>query len=516
MKHSTQYLVGTLSIFLCALAVSVPAQTNVALSKTATASSIGGAGGPELALDGDIQTRWETSEGTVQELDESWFLVDLGSVYDNINCVIIKWEFAFGRTYEIQVSTDNVNWTTAKNVDWARPFNESSVAGVNWNQQWNSWLLVGTDSLYFDPVAARYVRFQGKRRATPYGYSFWEFEVYDNAPVPAEIPTHDYPDFTEGFTVKGGHNPCEIINVGPVEYGPFMFHTNAGLINRDGGYSDLIFPGGTKIQWTYKWNMYNIGYIPINNMAGIWYGRSKSTWQDEKQIVRGGAPTQDIGILPLPITADIYTKWVCDYSSESGSYTVAYDMWLDDGTEVMIFLNKTGRYAYRSTSWKRVTLGGIEWDVSGTGVKNADGFATFSFDPVNRPIKSVDINLKDFYKVLTDPGYLSTERKLLGMWVGTETGGSGTADRTRGQLTTTEFTISSPDAPVSVWNPIEKAAPAVTQNGQTSESRIMLRLGSDGAASRLGRGNRYTVRGEKIGTDAVRKSKAGIVVIEKR
>jgi len=123
-------------------------------------------------------------------VDQSWWQVDLGAAHD-INSVIIKWEFAFGRTYDIKVSTDNVNWTTAKHVAWARPFNESSVAGVNWNQVWNSWLVVGIDSLYFDPVPARYVRFEGKQRGQPYGYSFWEFEVYANATVPAHTQTFD-------------------------------------------------------------------------------------------------------------------------------------------------------------------------------------------------------------------------------------------------------------------------------------------------------------------------------------
>jgi hypothetical protein len=162
------------------------------------------------------------------------------------------------------------------------------------------------------------VRFQGKTRGQPYGYSFWEFEVYANAPVTAKIPTFDYPGPTAPFTIKGGHCPCEIINVGPVQYGPFMFHTNCALINRDGGYSDITFPGGTQTRWTYKWNMLNVGIIPINNMAGIWYGKKENS-------VPGGAPTTDLGILPLPITADMFTKWKCTYSSVSGSYTVAYD-----------------------------------------------------------------------------------------------------------------------------------------------------------------------------------------------
>lgn len=513
MNRTIQLLSGITCILLFASAAPVPAQ-NLALNKRATASTSGNFenGDPDpdyqpgKGVDGNIQTRWATGWkpliSTQEEVDQSWWQVDLGTVHNDINSVIIKWEFAFGRSYDIKVSSDNVTWTTAKHVAWSRPFNESSLQNVNWDQRWNSWLVVGIDSIYFDPVAARYIRFEGKTRGQPYGYSFWEFEVYADAPVPAEIPSFDYPGPTAPFTIKGGACPCEIINVGPVQYSPFMFHTNCALINRDGGYSDITFPGGTKTQWTYRWNMYNVGYIPINNMGGIWYGKKDNT-------VQGGAPTDDLGILPLPVTADIFTTWKCTYSSVSGSYTVAYDMWLDDGTEVMIFLNKTGRYAYRDAAWKQVTFGGITWDVCGNDV--------YCFDPVNRPIYSVDINLKDFYKVLIDAGKISSERKLTGMWVGTETGGSGTTDRPQGELTTTEWTIRSPQATVSAWNPIEKAPSAAGNNAATAARRLITLGTSANAARRPGGECRYSIRGERLGNAAGRNgSSAGIVLVKGR
>ena len=39
--------------------------------------------------------------------------VDLGATY-SINRVALNWEAAYGKTYQIQVSTDSVNWTTIK------------------------------------------------------------------------------------------------------------------------------------------------------------------------------------------------------------------------------------------------------------------------------------------------------------------------------------------------------------------------------------------------------------------
>jgi len=223
-------------------------------------------------------------------------------------------------------------------------------------------------------------------------------------------------------------------------------------------------------------------------------------------MIPGGAPTTDLGILPLPVTADMYTTWKCTYSSVSGSYTVAYDMWLDDETEVMIFLNKTGRYAYRSASWRQVTLGGVTWDVCGTG--------GYCFDPVNRPIYSVDINLKDFFKVLIDAGKISSQRQLKGMWVGTETGGSTTMDRTRGELTTTEFTFTSPQAPVSAWDPIGKA-PAMSQPGPSVAQRSPARLGLSDSRGTPATAGRFTIRGEKLGNATAGSGKTRIVLVDR-
>ena len=82
--------------------------------------------------------------------------MDLGAIYP-INHVVLKWETAYGKAYQIQVSTDATNWTTV--------FSETNGNG-------------GTDDITFASVNARYVRVYGTQRGTPYGYSLWEFEVY--------------------------------------------------------------------------------------------------------------------------------------------------------------------------------------------------------------------------------------------------------------------------------------------------------------------------------------------------
>lgn len=73
-----------------------------------------------------------------------------GSYTDNIT------EAAYGKQYEIFVSTDGVNYT--------RVINQSKGAG-------------GVETLNIDKVKARYVKFQGIERALPYGYSLWDIKV---------------------------------------------------------------------------------------------------------------------------------------------------------------------------------------------------------------------------------------------------------------------------------------------------------------------------------------------------
>ncbi|MFD0696617.1 discoidin domain-containing protein [Paenibacillus sp. GCM10027628] len=108
----------------------------------------------DQAVDGNMGTRW-ASEYT----DDTWFSVDLGGQQD-INSVVIKWETAFAKTYKIFVSGDGEHWTNVK-------ANDGTIDGHG-----------GVETIAFDTVKARYVKFQGIERGTQYGYSIFEFEVY--------------------------------------------------------------------------------------------------------------------------------------------------------------------------------------------------------------------------------------------------------------------------------------------------------------------------------------------------
>lgn len=127
---------------------------NLALNKKAEASSFeNGSFTADKAVDGDSKTtRWASGYS-----DNEWFKVDLGKV-ENINNIKIYWEGAFGKKYNILLSDDDVNYT---------PVVEETDGSA------------GLKNYEFEMKSARFIKMQGiKRGNEPYGYSFFEFEVY--------------------------------------------------------------------------------------------------------------------------------------------------------------------------------------------------------------------------------------------------------------------------------------------------------------------------------------------------
>ncbi len=124
---------------------------NIALNKPAFASSVyGDQYVANNAFDADTTTRWSSDFS-----DPQYIYADLGKRYD-LCSVSLKWETAFGKDFLIQVSDDAANWQTLANIT------------DNVSQE-NVIHLQGT---------GRYVRMMGTSRATGYGYSLYEFEVY--------------------------------------------------------------------------------------------------------------------------------------------------------------------------------------------------------------------------------------------------------------------------------------------------------------------------------------------------
>ncbi|WP_277040587.1 discoidin domain-containing protein [Actinacidiphila oryziradicis] len=90
------------------VSVTMPSGGDLALNKPVTVSSYSDPNTPGLAVDGDVSTRWAQGLGLP---DPSWVQVDLGAQY-GVTGAITTFEKAGGYKYRIEVSPDEVHWTT--------------------------------------------------------------------------------------------------------------------------------------------------------------------------------------------------------------------------------------------------------------------------------------------------------------------------------------------------------------------------------------------------------------------
>ncbi|MDX6245212.1 MAG: hypothetical protein QOE76_2935, partial [Frankiales bacterium] len=123
----------------------------ISQGKPTTASSVENAGGAAAnATDGNTGTRWSSAFS-----DPQWLEVDLGATA-NVTQVVLNWEAAYGKSFQIQTSNDNATWTSIySTTTGAGGVQTLAVAG-----------------------SGRYVRMYGTVRGSAYGYSLWEFQVY--------------------------------------------------------------------------------------------------------------------------------------------------------------------------------------------------------------------------------------------------------------------------------------------------------------------------------------------------
>lgn len=126
---------------------------NLALGREAAASSEDSCGEfpASKAVDGLMDTRWGSP------FSEPHFLeVNLGSVRE-ISHVVLRWEPAYAKEYRLEVSQDRNEWKTV------------------WTQKRGRG---GREDVSFEPCSAQYVRLFCEKRATGWGFSLYELEVY--------------------------------------------------------------------------------------------------------------------------------------------------------------------------------------------------------------------------------------------------------------------------------------------------------------------------------------------------
>jgi hypothetical protein len=99
-----------------ATAVTLPAADDLALGKAVTVSSFSQPNTPDLAVDGDLSTRWAQGLGLP---DPSWIQVDLGAV-TSVKGAITTFELPSGYQYRLEYSTDATDWSTLDDHTAAR------------------------------------------------------------------------------------------------------------------------------------------------------------------------------------------------------------------------------------------------------------------------------------------------------------------------------------------------------------------------------------------------------------
>ena len=131
----------------------VSSNTNLAKNRLVTASSSYAGKPSENAVDGSTNTYWRS--GSLSSGNPAWLRVDLGAAMP-VGRVIVRWKQSYyAKSYEVQVSNDEVNWTPAYNA-----------TGKSGDQTFN-----------FSPTSARCVRLYFKKNNKS-SYQLSEFEVY--------------------------------------------------------------------------------------------------------------------------------------------------------------------------------------------------------------------------------------------------------------------------------------------------------------------------------------------------
>lgn len=137
---------------------STSGQTTRLLSQgmpASASSSYNSSLGAANAFDGDTaNTRWDSIEGSAA--GTQWLMVDLGTVR-TINGVDLYWD-AGAKTYAIQTSSDGVNWTSIYSTSNGIAYGHAVLSNLR--------------------GSGRYVRMYGTQRATQWGYSIDEMQVW--------------------------------------------------------------------------------------------------------------------------------------------------------------------------------------------------------------------------------------------------------------------------------------------------------------------------------------------------
>lgn len=230
--------------------------TNLALAATVVSStSVAGGNNPGGMLDGNLTTRWESNAS-----DPQGFVLDLRTSTD-IASIVIKWEAAYSSQYTIEGAASAAG-------PWDLLVDEKAGAGAT------ELKMINTVKKY------QFIRFNGTKRATAYGHSIYEFEVYAaKTSVPTQLTQFAYLNMPRTLDATFTGVPKLLSQTGA-----FKSVANANLVPIDNMvpftpisqlWSDravksrwISIPMSTKINWNAKDNWtYPQGTVAVKHFA---------------------------------------------------------------------------------------------------------------------------------------------------------------------------------------------------------------------------------------------------------
>ncbi|MFM9370197.1 beta-N-acetylglucosaminidase domain-containing protein [Streptomyces sp. Da 82-17] len=105
----------------------------------------------KAAADGDPETRWSSPAR-----DDAWWQAEFDRPV-HLGKVALHWQDAYAAAYRVRVSEDGESWRTAATVEKGRG---------------------GRETVHMNEPDVRFVRIEGEKRGTQYGYSLWSVEAY--------------------------------------------------------------------------------------------------------------------------------------------------------------------------------------------------------------------------------------------------------------------------------------------------------------------------------------------------
>lgn len=376
--------------FILAFAtLNVSYSQNIAENKTTTASS----GTSSLAVDGDLNSRWESDIS-----DPQWWSVDLGATY-TIGQVIIKWEGAYATNYKIQISPDNTNWTDI--------YTETAGNG-------------GTDNLLISGTG-QYLRYYGTARATVYGHSFWELEVYEAISATKNASLSDLT--LDGATISGfssnTFNYDVVLNQGTTMVPDVMATTSEALANAvitpattlPGETIIVVTSEDTTTQKTYtiKFNVdrENLAtnktatassetQAASNAFDGVLDTRWESAIADPQWIYVDFESALDIDGVQLNWEGAFASKYTIDVSNDATNWTTVYTEDAGNGgIDDISFASTSARYVrmYGTERGTAFAYSLYEFEVYGKAILSTESFEAFSFSIYPNPANNL-INFK--------------------------------------------------------------------------------------------------------------------------